>query len=80
MKVIVNQPKQENKKINWDKPQLVTNKYSSIVILTSGMHDVDTFEGTVIKHFDPYYATGYYVNSWSKQAFKLFEGEIVITQ
>jgi hypothetical protein len=62
--------------IDWDQTQLVMSRYS-IVILTSGNHTENEFEGTIIK--SPYNEDiGYNMNSWIKDGFFKLEPPVII--
>lgn len=78
MKVEVKQ--QEKKEINWNDTQLVIREDTGLIILTNGVHCLGIFSGMVVKQGEHKYKTGHYCNGWNKDVFKLFEGEIVITQ
>lgn len=69
--------KNKEQQINWNKPQLVIGK-SGRIILTNGKYTENVFEGIVLS--SPFLNdTMYFNKSFCKSAFKLFDGEITLS-
>jgi hypothetical protein len=69
MKVTVN----NNKGIDWDKPQLLISEEERIVY-SIGSHDEKTFTGFLVAGID----SPDYNNSWGKRYFTLYKGSITL--
>ncbi len=64
--------------INWNKVQLLESKYSEgLVVLTTGAHEENDFEGVVI-HSPKNFYVGELEVDWAKSSFKPFEGQVIL--
>lgn len=63
--------------IDWDKQNLLVNKYDSkVIVLTTGSHKEDNFQGVNIGR--PCFLE-WQSNYWSKDCFKLYNGSVKIS-
>jgi hypothetical protein len=63
---------------NFDKPEILISTISENIVLSTGVHNEDYFEGTLLCFDD---TTDYqrFSNNWNKLAFKKFIGKITIS-
>lgn len=73
--IISNTPSKDE--IDWRIPQLLKSTTSSLVVLTSGYYDSNTFKGTVIISNDNH-EIGKFYEKWVKVSFEKVELPITI--
>ena len=76
MKIVKDENKKEEK-INWDKQQLLIS-YEGRIVLSSGIHDIYTFQGLEIGGEIIPNALEY-CDGWVKSSFKIYEGSITLS-
>ncbi len=69
-----------SKGINFNEPQLVyyTATSDSCIILTTGIHDGDSFSGVVISTDIDFHHLGKFSQNWSKASFDILSENIEI--
>ncbi|WP_407475409.1 hypothetical protein [Elizabethkingia anophelis] len=73
MKVTLEQ--QENK-IDWNKSQLLIAYNPTVIVMSSGEHELNNFNGMIIKSEHNYDYT--YNTKWAKSKFELYSGKITL--
>lgn len=68
---------EEVKKVNWDTIQIVTCQEDDTIVLTTGVHELTTFEGIALPSDEN--PVGEFSRWWSKSAFVAFNGTITLT-
>lgn len=63
--------------IGWDTPHLVQSTQTQLLVLASGLHDRNTFEGTVIDSSDGY-KYGEHRTDWLKETFTPAVGSVTL--
>ena len=66
-KLVGNTPTQE---IDWDKPQLLVNDTTGVIVLSNGEHKENSFSGIVLVKAASYRDVGFYNQIWAKHNFQ----------
>lgn len=74
---------QENQKIDFNKTQLLqcvkVNEDQSLIVMTSGDHGGNTFQGMVVQQENTNRFIGEVDKSFSKRLFKIFNGTLELS-